>query len=99
MSRGFNSLDCYYCPHGSSEFILRLGRIRWLSESEILVGGSCRKSARGRIPTLLSHVFDLPHGLTEKALSAARNIKFIPAMKDGKYVSMYIQLEYNFNLY
>ena len=41
----------------------------------------------------------LPYGLTEKAKMAARNIRFIPALKDGKYVSMYIQLEYNFNLY
>jgi TonB family protein len=41
----------------------------------------------------------LPHGLTERALSAAREIKFTPAMKDGHPVSMYIQLEYNFNLY
>jgi TonB family protein len=41
----------------------------------------------------------LPHGLTERAIIAARNLKFIPALKDGKYVSMYIQLEYNFHLY
>ena len=41
----------------------------------------------------------LPHGLTEKAIDAARKIKFIPAIKDGKYVSMWMQLEYNFNLY
>lgn len=41
----------------------------------------------------------LPHGLTERAIGAARKIKFIPAIKDGKYVSMWIQLEYNFNLY
>ena len=41
----------------------------------------------------------LPNGLTERAIDAARKIKFIPAVKDGKYVSMWIQLEYNFNLY
>ncbi|HKR13881.1 MAG TPA: energy transducer TonB [Pyrinomonadaceae bacterium] len=41
----------------------------------------------------------LPHGLTEQAIGAARKIKFIPAMKDGKFASMWIQLEYNFNLY
>lgn len=41
---------------------------------------------------------DLPHGLTERAIEAARQIKFVPAMKDGRYVSMWIQLEYNFNL-
>jgi TonB family protein len=41
----------------------------------------------------------LPHGLTQRALDAARSIKFSPAIKDGKPVSMYMQLEYNFNLY
>ena len=41
----------------------------------------------------------LPYGLTEQAIEAARKIKFIPATKDGKNVSMWMQLEYNFNLY
>lgn len=44
-------------------------------------------------------VTDLPHGLTEQAISAARKIKFVPALKGGNYVSMWMQLEYNFNLY
>lgn len=42
---------------------------------------------------------ELPDGLTERAIMAARKIRFIPAMKDGQFVSMWIQLEYNFNLY
>ena len=37
-----------------------------------------------------------PDGLTEKAIEAAKRITFIPAMKDGKPVSMWMQLEYNF---
>lgn len=41
----------------------------------------------------------LPFGLTEKAIAAARGIKFVPAMKDGRPVSVYMNLEYNFNLY
>jgi TonB family protein len=41
----------------------------------------------------------LPYGLTEKAIAAARQIKFQPATKDGHQVSMWMQLEYNFNLY
>jgi TonB family protein len=41
----------------------------------------------------------LPFGLTERAIAAARQIRFVPATKDGHPVSMYIQLEYNFNLY
>jgi TonB family protein len=44
-------------------------------------------------------VSGLPYGLTERAIAAARKIKFIPAVKDGKNVSMWMQLEYNFNLY
>ncbi len=44
-------------------------------------------------------VSGLPYGLTDRAIAAARLIKFSPAMKDGRAVSMYIQLEYNFNLY
>ena len=41
----------------------------------------------------------LPDGLTEKAIAAARQIKFIPAQKDGRNVSVYIVVEYNFNMY
>jgi hypothetical protein len=44
-------------------------------------------------------VSGLPFGLTERAYAAARQIKFIPAVRDGRFVSMRIQLEYNFNLY
>ena len=38
-------------------------------------------------------------GLTEKAIAAARQIRFVPARRNGQPVSMYMQLEYNFNLY
>ena len=38
-------------------------------------------------------------GLTEKAIAAARLIRFVPAMRGGQVVSTYMQLEYNFNLY
>ena len=41
----------------------------------------------------------LPDGLTERAIGAARKIKFVPASREGKFVSMWMQLEYNFNLY
>jgi outer membrane biosynthesis protein TonB len=37
--------------------------------------------------------------LTEKAIAAARRIQFSPAMKDGRAVSQYIRVEYNFNIY
>lgn len=41
----------------------------------------------------------LAYGLTEKAIAAAHNLKFIPAVKDGKFVSIYVVIEYVFNLY
>ena len=41
----------------------------------------------------------LPYRMTDAAIEAARKIKFEPAMKDGKTVSMWLQLEYNFNIY
>jgi TonB family protein len=41
----------------------------------------------------------LKDGLTEKAIEAAKNIRFLPAEKDGQAVSLRIHFEYNFNLY
>ena len=41
----------------------------------------------------------LGYGLTTQAIKAARRMKFSPAIKEGRQVSMYMQLEYNFNLY
>ena len=40
----------------------------------------------------------LPHGLTERAVAAAREIKFIPGVKDGKFVPTLMQVEYHFSL-
>lgn len=44
-------------------------------------------------------VRSLPFGLTERAIAAARQIRFEPAKRDGRAVSVAMQLEYNFNLY
>jgi TonB family protein len=41
----------------------------------------------------------LPDGLTEAAVRAARQIKFIPATIDGLPASQWVQLEYNFYVY
>jgi TonB family protein len=49
--------------------------------------------------TNISTIRGLPDGLTERAIAAARQIRFVPAQKDGHPVSMWMQLEYNFNLY
>jgi TonB family protein len=55
-------------------------------------------SSSGQV-TNIRTVSGLPHGLTERAIAAARQIRFSPAMKGGRAVSQYIQIEYNFNLY
>jgi TonB family protein len=55
-------------------------------------------SSSGQV-TNIRTVSGLPNGLTERAIAAARQIKFVPATKDGHQVSMWMQLEYNFNLY
>ena len=44
-------------------------------------------------------VSGLPDGLTERAIAAAKQIRFVPATKDGRPVSMWMELQYNFNLY
>ncbi len=44
-------------------------------------------------------VHGLRDGLTEMSVNAARRIKFTPATKDGRPVSQYVQVEYNFNIY
>ncbi len=58
----------------------------------------CVFAANGKV-TNIQVVSGLPDGLTENAIKAAQEIKFKPAVKDGKPVSMWMQLEYNFNLY
>lgn len=55
-------------------------------------------AADGRV-RLITPMVTLPHGLTERAIAVARQIKFTPATKDGHPVSMFIQLEYNFSLH
>ena len=40
----------------------------------------------------------LPEGLTEESIRVAKQIKFTPAMKNGKPVSLWMQLEYNFKI-
>lgn len=47
----------------------------------------------------ISVVSALPYGLTEKAIAAAKQIRFVPAIKNGQFVSVTLQVEYNFNIY
>lgn len=53
-------------------------------------------SSSGQV-TDIRPVSGLPHGLTEKAVDAARQIKFTPATKNGRFVSQRVQLDYNFS--
>lgn len=55
-------------------------------------------SADGKVRNIMV-IRGLPFGLTEQAVIAARSIRFTPATVDGVPVSMFIQLEYHFNLY
>jgi len=55
-------------------------------------------SASGEV-SRISVLKGLPDGLTERAVAAARQIRFQPAQKDGRAVSQYVILEYNFNIY
>ena len=49
--------------------------------------------------TNIRAIHALPFGLTERAIAAARQIRFHPATRDGRPVNVIMQLEYNFNLY
>ncbi len=54
--------------------------------------------ANGQIGAI-SIITDLPEGLTEQAIAAARNIKFEPATRDGKTISVTKPVEYSFTIY
>jgi TonB family protein len=54
-------------------------------------------AASGKV-TSMTVLRGLPDGLSERALVAARQIKFEPAIKDGRAVSQYITLDYEFVL-
>jgi TonB family protein len=41
----------------------------------------------------------LPNGLTSSAIRAARHVAFTPAAKDGQSVSVFVVVEYYFNIY
>jgi TonB family protein len=100
---------------GDYDRIFRSGevsaRARVLSKPEPTYTESARKnqitgtvvlravfSSSGQV-TNVSTIRGLPDGLTERAIAAAKQIRFVPAQKDGHNVSMWMQLEYNFNLY
>jgi TonB family protein len=86
-------------------------KVRILSKPEPAYTGAARQngvngtvvlravfSSNGEV-TNIQAVSGLPDGLTEQAIVAAKQIKFVPAMKDGRPVSVWMQLQYTFNLY
>jgi TonB family protein len=57
----------------------------------------CIFNATGKV-TNIRVVSGLPFGLTERSIAAAEKIQFKPAIKDGKAVSVWMELQYNFHL-
>jgi TonB family protein len=53
----------------------------------------------GRVDDKIDVLKSLPYGLTEEAIKVAKQIEFVPAEKDGRKVSQYVTIEYNFNVY
>ncbi|MEZ5346826.1 MAG: energy transducer TonB [Pyrinomonadaceae bacterium] len=54
--------------------------------------------ANGTIGSI-SPIKGLPNGLTEKAIAAARQISFTPAMRNGQPYSVTKSIQYNFTIY
>jgi TonB family protein len=55
----------------------------------------CVFTAAGEVKHLFV-ISGLPYGLNETSVTAAKKIKFKPAIKDGKAVSIWMELQYNF---
>ena len=49
--------------------------------------------------TAISVIKGLPDGLTRTSIAAARDIRFRPAQKDGRVVSQWVTLEYEFDFF
>lgn len=70
--------------------------------NEHCVWGTIRISAVLRSDgtvTNIRPINQLPDGLTDAAIRAARRIQLEPALKDGKAVSQYVTVEYNFSIF
>jgi TonB family protein len=66
------------------------------------ISGIVRLHAVLKADGSISHILvvkSLPLGLTQRAIEAARGIRFKPATVNGHAVSQYVTLEYNFNVY
>ena len=54
--------------------------------------------ATGKIGKI-SPISSLGYGLTEKAMEAAKNIKFEPAVKNGKQITVTKPIQFSFTIY
>jgi TonB family protein len=77
-------------PHYTEE--ARLARIAGVVKLSVLL------DALGNVADV-QVIQGLSHGLTERAIQAAKQIKFEPGELNGKKVSVRLTLEYSFNLY
>ena len=57
----------------------------------------CIFNATGKV-TNIRVVSGLPFGLTERSIAAAEKTQFRPAMKDGKRVSVWMEMQYTFHV-
>ena len=55
-------------------------------------------NANGSVGSI-SPINRLPYGLTEKAIAAARQIRFEPQLKNGVAQTVRVQIQYNFTIY
>ncbi|HEX6124040.1 MAG TPA: energy transducer TonB [Pyrinomonadaceae bacterium] len=100
----FASLEPTDLPPGSSAlFIAAKPRATYTdSARRANVQGSVRLKAtllkNGAVGTI-TVIKDLPHGLTDQAIYAARRIVFLPKKVDNEPVNSVITLEYGFSIY
>ena len=80
-------------PNPAFTYEARLQGVRGRVKLRIILGSD------GKVRDRMQVLEGLPYGITEEAMKAARQIKFEPARKDGRPVSQYVIVIYNFNLY
>ena len=80
-------------PNPAFTYEARLQGVRGRVKLRIILGSD------GKVRDRMQVLEGLPYGITEEAMKAARRIKFEPARKEGRPVSQYVIVIYNFNIY
>jgi len=109
--RSETGLPPFYFQESSKTSNLKTDALKIISKSRPLYTDAARQNqvqgivrlrvnflASGQIGEI-SPIINLPDGLTEQAIIAARQIKFKPAMRNGKSITVLKIVEYNFALY